>query len=357
MDYKTELREYIELLIDQEGSDIHLLPNVVPSIRVFRKLISIPNKKELSDEDMNNFLSELLTAEQLEKLSIQKFLQFSHTHTIDQTSARFRGSAYFTKGSIAINLRYISTFIPRLEEISLPSVLRDVVGRSQGFFLVVGPVGHGKTTTIFSMLEDTNQSHSRHIMTIEDPIEYILSSKKSIITQREVPTDVKNFEDGLNTALRADVDVMMVGEMRTKETITTAIRASETGHLVLSTLHTNGAADTINRIVGSFPHNDKEQIREQLSYSLLGIFSIRLVTRVGGGLVPAYEVLLNNPAIANIIRENRLSDISSIIQSHLHEGMIQLDQSLANLVKEGEISNEMALQMATDSKSLGYFLS
>lgn len=253
---------------------------------------------------------------------------------------------------MGIALRLIPNVIRDFTELSLPPILQSFTQRSQGFFLCVGPVGQGKSTTLAAMVNTINKTRAEHIVTIEDPIEYVYKEEKSLVDQREVGLDTKSFETALNAALRQDVDVILVGEMRNTETIAAAVTAAETGHLVYSTLHTNDAAQTINRIVDSFPGSQQEQIRVQLASSLIAIFSQRLIPRIAGGLVPAYELLINNSAVANLIRDNRIHEIQSVIETGLEQGMIDMNRSLARLVQNGEISVENAFTYAVNPKGL-----
>ena len=239
-----------------------------------------------------------------------------------------------------------------LEELGLPPILASFVERPQGFFLCVGPVGQGKSTTLAAMVELINQSRAEHIVTIEDPVEYIYEPKKSLIVQREVGLDTESFEAALNSVFRQDVDVILVGEMRNAETISTAVTAAETGHLVLSTLHTNNAAQTIDRIIDSFQAGQQDQIRVQLAGSLTGIFSQRLIPAIAGGLVPAYELLINNNAVANLIRERRTHEIQTLIETGLEHGMIDMNRSLTQMVKNGIITVENAFAYSTNPKGL-----
>ncbi|MEK7106041.1 MAG: ATPase, T2SS/T4P/T4SS family, partial [Patescibacteria group bacterium] len=227
-----------------------------------------------------------------------------------------------------------------------------ITRKKQGFFLVVGPVGQGKSTTLSAMVNLINNEQARHIVTIEDPIEYVYAQNKSIINQREVGIDTKDSQSALKSVFREDVNVILIGEMRTPETIATAVTAAETGHLVFSTLHTNNAAQTIDRIIDSFPGSQQDQIRTQLSSSLLGIFSQRLIPRITGGLVPAYELLLNNNAVSNLIREKRTHEIDVVIETGMEGGMVDLNHSLLELVRSGEISIENARQFSLNPKGL-----
>ena len=227
---------------------------------------------------------------------------------------------------------------------NLPPILKTFAERQQGFFLVVGPVGHGKSTTLAALIDIINNERAEHIVTIEDPIEYIFEPKKSLISQREVRIDTKDFHTALRQMFRQDVDVAMIGEMRSPETMSTAVTAAETGHLVFSTLHTNNASQTIDRIIDSFPPQQQEQVRVQLAGSLLAIFSQRLVQRVSGGLIPAFELLINNKAVANLIREGRTHEIDSVVETGSEQGMVDMNRSLADLVRAGEITVESGRQ-------------
>ncbi len=249
-------------------------------------------------------------------------------------------------------MRLIPKSIRTLSELHLPPVLESFTRKPQGFFLCVGPIGQGKTTTLASLIEIINQTRSEHILTIEDPIEYLYDSKKSIIDQREIGTDAPDFHSALTAMFREDIDVCLVGEMRDIQTISTAVTAAETGHLIFSTLHTNNAAQTINRIIDSFPPSQQDQIRIQLAGSLTGIFSQRLIPRVSGGLVPAYELLINNNAVANLIREKRIHEINTVIETGLGEGMVDMNRSLAELVRIGEITVDNAFLNSFNPKTL-----
>ncbi|MCD5396722.1 MAG: type IV pilus twitching motility protein PilT [Candidatus Pacebacteria bacterium] len=253
---------------------------------------------------------------------------------------------------MSVVFRVVQQKIKTLEELNLPEILEVFARKKQGFFLVVGPTGHGKSTTLASMIELINQNRSSHILTIEDPVEYVYKQKKSIIDQREVKIDTKNFQNALRAMFRQDIDVVLIGEMRGKETIETAITAAETGHLIFSTLHTNSASQTIHRIIDTFPAGEQKQIRTQLASSLLGIFSQRLIPSISGGRIPAFELLLNNNAVSNLIREGRIKEIDSYIETSANQGMISLNNCLAELVRKGEISVEDAFSYSLKSQSL-----
>ncbi|MBL7045231.1 MAG: PilT/PilU family type 4a pilus ATPase [Parcubacteria group bacterium] len=346
--YKKELDELIDILVKESASDLHLSADNQPTIRVNGILIPLLKRKTLTKEDTLGFISELLTAKQKEEFLETQEVDFSYNYK----KVRFRGNGFFQQGAIGIALRLIPEKIKTLEELSLPSFLEAFAQKKQGFFLVVGPVGQGKTTTLASMLEIINNTRSEHIVTIEDPIEYVFEQKKSMIDQREVKIDTKDFSTALRSVFRQDVDVLMIGEMRGPETISTAVTAAETGHLVLSTLHTNNAAQTIDRIIDSFPEVGQDQIRVQLAASLAGIFSQRLVPRISGGLIPVYELLINNNAVANLIREKRTHEINTVIETSSGEGMVDMNRSLADFVRRGEITIEDAKIHSLNPKML-----
>ncbi|MFA5764233.1 MAG: PilT/PilU family type 4a pilus ATPase [Candidatus Paceibacterota bacterium] len=349
MDYKKEFDNLIKIVFQEGASDLHLSEDKVPTIRVSGLLLPLVKEKKISKEEIIGFLSELVTKENRDLFLKTKELDFSYS---TPNGERFRGNAFFQQSMISIALRLIPKKIRNFQELNLPEILESFTTKPQGFFLVVGPVGHGKTTTLAAMIESINQSRAEHIITIEDPIEYVYEAKKSIIDQREVRIDTDDFSTALKSMFREDVNVALIGEMRGRETMATAVTAAETGHLIFSTLHTNSAAQTISRIIDSFPAEQQGEIRIQLAGSLMGIFSQRLVPRISGGLVPAYELLINNNAIANLIRENRIHEISSVIETSSQEGMVDLNRCLADLVARGEITVESAYMYSTDSRIL-----
>jgi twitching motility protein PilT len=348
MDYKKLLEELILNVIHENGSDLHLGAGRVPAIRVSGELIFLAKHPVLTQEDVLGFLSEILDKTKIEKFKESQEADFSYDF---RGEARLRGNAFFQKGLVNMVFRLVPK-VQTMEQLHLPATLADLARKKQGFFLVVGPVGQGKSTTLSSMVELINNEQARHIITIEDPIEHVYTANKSIINQREVGIDTKDFHIALKEVFREDVNVIMIGEMRTPETISTAVTAAETGHLVLSTLHTNNASQTIDRIIDSFPGDQQDQIRTQLAASLLGIFSQRLVPRITGGLIPAYELLLNNNAVANLIREKRTHEIDVVIETGSESGMVDLNHSLIELVRAGEISIENAYQYSLNPKGL-----
>lgn len=349
VDYKKELAALIEIVIQEQASDVHLSVGAHPLIRVSGTLIPLLKKPILTEADVAAFIKVMLREEQFVRYQQFNEIDFSFE---SMEGVRFRGNSFYQRGKMGVALRLIPNVIRDFIELSLPPILESFTQRTQGFFLCVGPVGQGKSTTLAAMIQTINKTRAEHIVTIEDPIEYVYVEEKALIDQREVGIDTQSFETALNAAFRQDVDVILVGEMRNPETIAAAVTAAETGHLVYSTLHTNDAAQTINRIVDSFPGAQQSQIRVQLAGSLIAIFSQRLIPRVDGGLVPAYELLINNNAVANLIRENRIHEIPSVIETGLEQGMIDMNRSLARLVQNGEITVENAFRYSTNPKGL-----
>lgn len=348
MEYKKEIEQLVSTVIQEGASDLHLAENRTPFVRVSGVLIPLTKSAVLMKTDMRGFLAEFLNEKAKKEFEEMKEVDFSYS----LADARFRGNAYLQQGNLSIALRLIPKSIRTLSELNLPPILETFTRKQQGFFLCVGPIGQGKSTTLASLIEIINQTRTEHIVTIEDPIEYVYESKKSIIDQREVGIDTKDFNSALISMFREDINVCLLGEMRDITTISTAVTAAETGHLVFSTLHTNNASQTINRIVDSFPPSQQDQIRLQLAGSMTGIFSQRLIPRVSGGLIPAYELLINNNAVANLIREKRIHEINTVIETSSKEGMIDLNRSLSELVRAGEISVESAYLNSLNPKNL-----
>ncbi|OHA02892.1 MAG: type IV pili twitching motility protein PilT [Candidatus Sungbacteria bacterium RIFCSPHIGHO2_02_FULL_52_23] len=336
-------RQLVERLLAtvlKEGaSDLHITAGRHPTIRVDGTLIPLLNEEILTADTARDFLLFLLTPEQQERFLRGKEIDFSYNF---QDRARLRVNLFHQRGFVGGALRLIPAKVLGLGELNLPPVLETFANRQQGFFLVVGPTGHGKSTTLASMVDHINRTRSDHIITIEDPIEYLFASDRSIIDQREVGIDTADFPTALRSLFREDVDVAMVGEMRDPETVATAVTAAETGHLILSTLHTNDAAQTIDRIIDIFPPGQQNQIRLQLASSLIGIMSQRLIPRVSGGLIPAVEVMIANAAVRNLIRENKVHELDLVIETSSGEGMLSLNRSLVDLVRKGEITFENA---------------
>lgn len=352
-EYKKDLEDLIVTVIKEGASDLHLTVGRHPSIRVSGDLIPLVNHPVLKPEDTVGLITEVLSAENKELFWKEKEIDFAYSAA---AGVRFRGNAFFQRGYVGGAFRLIPSQILTLQELSLPERLVEFTQRKQGFFLAVGPVGQGKSTTLAAMIQMINKERAEHIVTIEDPVEYLFQSEQSIIDQREVRFDTFSFAKAMRGMFRQDVNVVMLGEMRSPETIAAAVTAAETGHLVFSTLHTNSASQTIDRIIDSFPANQQNQIRIQLAGSLAGIFSQRLLPRITGGLVPAYELLVNNNAVSNLIREGRTAEIDVVIETGADSGMINLNQSLADLVRRGEITQETAYHYSLNPKGLGRML-
>lgn len=352
-DYKREFDELVALMVKEDASDLHLSEGRQPILRVSGFLIPITNHPILSRQDIKGVLDEILSAQKKEIFLEKKEVDFAYDHN---NESRFRGNAFFQLNKISIALRLIPKRIKTLEELKIPAILESFANRQQGFFLVVGPTGQGKSTTLATLIDTINEQRLEHIITIEDPIEYIFESKKSIIDQREVLQDTPDFHSALTGMFRQDPDVLMIGEMRTPSDISAAVTAAETGHLVFSTLHTNTAAQTIDRIIDSFDKEQQKQISSQLASSLLGIFSQRLIPKISGGLIPACELLINNSAVANLIREGRVHEINSIIETSAEQGMIDLNRYLSELVRAGEITIENAYLYSQNPKGLDRML-
>lgn len=353
MDYASQVKKYINIVVHEGASDLHLSTGAHPTIRVAGQLTPMLKEEVLKPEDTKGYLAVLLSPEKLTRFMASQEVDFAY-ETDD--GHRFRGNAYFERGSVSIALRLIPKVIKTIQELNLPDILTSFARRSQGFFLVVGPVGQGKTTTLAALIELINTERMEHIVTIEDPIEHIFEPKQSLIDQREVKIDTKDFQTALASAFRQDIDVLLVGEMREHETMSAAVTAAETGHLVFSTMHTNDASQTVERIIDTFPAAQQDQIRMQLSASLAGIFSQRLVPRISGGLIPACELLINTRAVSNLIREKRTHELQTVIETGSTEGMIDMNRSLAELVSRGEITQETAYAYSNNPNVLDKLL-
>lgn len=343
-----EIKELLTATVNYKASDLHLLAGIPPSIRIDGTLASLSNYPDLTREDVENMVYSILTPEQKELLLANKELDFSieFTQTAGASTGRFRVNAYYQKGNLCAALRFLPVSVKTIEDLALPKVCHSFAGLKQGFVVVCGPTGHGKSTTLAAIINEINVAKSVHILTIEDPIEYVYPKGKSIISQREMGIDTHSWAMALRSALREDPDVVLVGEMRDPETMAAAITIAETGHLVFSTLHTNSAAQSIDRIVDSFPPYQQVQIRIQLASTLRGIISQRLLPKIEGGRVPAVEVLIGTSAIASNIRDGKTHLIDSVIQTSADVGMITLESSLSQLVLSGAISLETAKSYA-----------
>lgn len=339
MDYKQKLNELLLTTAKQNASDLHLAVGRRPTLRIDGILIGLQKEPLLTPEDAQGLILALLNPEQKEKLLKYGDVDFSYAF---EDKARFRVNTFFQRGYMAAALRLIPAEIKTVEELNLPPILHELTKLNQGFVLVVGPAGHGKSTTLAALLDEINHKRTDHIVTIEDPIEYLFIQDRCIVSQREIKTDSPSFHRALRSLLRQDPDVVMIGEMRDPESISTAMTAAETGHVVFSTLHTNSAAQTIDRIIDSFPAAQQGQVTSQLSATLVAIISERLVPRIEGGRIPACEVMFVNSAVRNLIRERKTYQIDLVIETSLQEGMMTLNRSLAELVRRKEVSLENA---------------
>lgn len=349
MAINVAMQELLELMVKEQASDLHLSLGHPPVLRISGRLVPLIKKKVMTEELLRELITSLMTDEQNTRLEEEKEIDFSYNM---EDKARFRINVFYQRGSLSVAIRLIPKQIKTLEELSLPPILHKFATAHQGLVLITGPSSHGKSTTLAALVDEINHTRADHIITIEDPIEYVFEDDKSIIDQREVYQDTQSFTKALRATFRQDPDVIMVGEMRDPETIATAITAAETGHLVFATLHTNSASQSIHRIVDSFPPEQQVQVRAQLSGSLLGVVSQRLVPTVQGGLIPALEIMMTNPAIANLIRENKIHELPLVIETSAETGMISLNRALANLVRSKTITLENALTYSLNPTEL-----
>ena len=343
------------LLVGQQGaSDLHLVVGRYPTLRIDGKLHPIAQEKILTPADTKALSDVLLTEEKKQELIGMGQTDFSYNF---EDRVRFRTNVFLQKGYVSVTMRFIMDRLRNLEELSIPSSLYGFTNYSQGLVLITGPVGHGKSTTLAAIIDYINHNLEKHIITIEDPIEFVYNQDRCIINQREIGRDAKNFPDALRPVFPEDANVVLLGELRDLETISTAMTAAETGHLIFATLHTNDSAQTIDRIIDVFPAHQQNQIRSQLSSVLLGVISQRLLPRVGGGRIPAIEIMFKNQAVENLIRENKIHQLDSVIETGLKEGMMSLDRSLADLVRRGLISVNDAFIYAKNREYLQMLMS
>lgn len=334
-----EIKQLLEAVIKFNASDLHLQVGRQPIVRIDSRLLPLANTPVLTSETVREMIFSLLDSTQRDLLLSNKEIDFSFSFA---DKGRFRVNAFFEKGKLAAALRLIPFKIKTIEELQLPEVCHRFANLKRGFVLVTGPTGHGKSSTLAAIIEEINQNKDCHILTIEDPIEYIYQSKKSIVSQREMHQDTHSWEIALRSALREDPDVVLVGEMRDYETIASALTIAETGHLVFATLHTNSAAQTIDRVVDVFPEHQQAQVRMQLANTLEAVFSQRLLPAIGGGRVPVAEVLLSTAAVRTNIREGKSHMIDNIIQTSQELGMMTLEMNLAYWISRGKITMEEA---------------
>ncbi|MDD5693275.1 MAG: type IV pilus twitching motility protein PilT [Patescibacteria group bacterium] len=343
------IENLLEEVIKRDSSDLHLSVGACPMLRIDGLLKPVQNTQPLTEAEVKKLVESVLDEAQKTKLEKEKEVDFSFSFG---DVARFRANAYHQKGNIGLALRLIPVKIRTIEELGLPPVLNSFTEKPRGLVLCTGPTGSGKSTTLAAMLDKINSEKSYHIITIEDPIEYTHNHKKSIVEQREVHYDTQSFSIALRSVLREDPDVVLLGEMRDLETISSAITIAETGHLVLATLHTNNAAQSMDRMIDVFPPYQQQQIRVQIANMLQGVISQRLVPQIGGGRVAVSEILVTTPAVRNIIREGKTHQLDAVIQTGAEYGMITMDKALATLVKSGRITSEDALGYAIDAQEL-----
>lgn len=349
MDYSKELEDLILHVAREDASDLHISVGRHPTLRVAGQLIPLVEKEVLTPEVTEGVVLAMLSPEQKKEFLQEKEIDFSFSY---KDKLRFRVNAFYQRGFIGAAMRLINLKIRTLEELGVPLDLVEFTRKEQGFFLVVGPTGHGKSTTLAALIDLINHERAEHIVTIEDPVEYMFIQDRSIIDQREIRFDTLDFHRGLRSMFRQDVNVAMIGEMRDPETISAAVTAAETGHLIFSSLHTNSASQTIDRIIDSFEASQQPQISAQLASTLLGVFSQRLLPRVSGGLIPAYELMIVNSAIRNLIRESKIHEIDLVIDTSSQEGMVSLNRSLLELLRAGEITMETALNYSLNPDEL-----
>ncbi|KGG81451.1 twitching motility protein PilT [Caloranaerobacter azorensis H53214] len=345
--------ELLKKTIELGASDLHITVGYPPVMRINGELIK-HGEETLTPEENINLVKQILDEDKFKQLEINGEIDTSYSIA---GLGRFRVNIYKQRGTYGMAIRVVSLRIPTIEELGLPEIVRELSRKQRGLILVTGPTGSGKSTTLASMIDCINKERSCHILTLEDPIEYLHKHNKSIINQREIGSDSRNFASALRAALRQDPDVILVGEMRDLETISIAITAAETGHLVLSTLHTIGAAKTIDRIIDVFPPHQQQQIKIQLSTVLEGIISQQLLPRIDNqGRVLALEIMIATPAIRNLIREGKTYQIQTAIQTGMKFGMQTMDNSLINLFKQGLISRNTALDYAVDREFVSRFI-
>ena len=342
------MEEILKFAVANKASDVHLISDVSPKIRLNGELLNVAGFENVDNKVISEMVLSLLDERQLELFKKEKELDFS----FEAVGVRFRANVYLQKDNPACALRLISSKIPSFEELGIPEILKTFTKYKQGFVLVTGPTGHGKSTTVAAMLEEINATRGGHIVTIEDPVEYLIKPEKAIISQREMGGDTNSFDLSLRSCLRQDPNVVFLGEMRDLESTSSALTIAETGHLVFSVLHTNSAAQTIDRIIDVFPADAKDQIRVQLSTVITAIISQRLVPAIDGGRIPVFEILIATPAVRNVIREGKSFMIDNIIQTSSDIGMISFDAYMAKLVLDGKVSEEVAMSYSTNPVEL-----
>ena len=344
-----DMNELLAFAVENKASDIHFAAGIPPKLRINGKLVGL-EMDPLNPAAVAEVLGSVMNDKQKKVLRERGEVDFSYAH---QSCGRFRVNVYMDRGNMAGAFRRVDTVIPRPDQLGIPSAVVELYKRRRGLVLVTGPTGSGKSTTLASIINKANENRSDHIITLEDPIEYVHNHKKAIVNQREVGMDTLSYNNALRASLREDPDIILVGEMRDYETISIAVTAAETGHLVFSTLHTIGAASTIDRIIDVFPPHQQQQIRTQLSMVLVGVISQQLLpTADGKGRVAAFEVMIANPAIRSLIRDAKTHQIQATVQTSKAQGMITMDDALYDLYQGGVISRDMALTYAQEVDTL-----
>ncbi len=341
---------WLATVIEHGASDLIVTAGSAPRMRVDGRLTVVPGTERLDGDKATDIIMAMLTDDHRTELRQRKEIDLSFGWTVQR--ARFRANVFFQQGQVAMALRVIPSKIPSFEDLGLPQVLAEFCALPQGMVLVTGPTGSGKSTTLAAMIDRVNETRPCHILTIEDPVEYVHDHKLALVNQRQVGVDTDSFDRALRAALREDPDVILVGEMRDTETIQFALTAAETGHLVFATMHTNDASQAVDRVIDVFPVDRQAQIRVQLAACLNGVVSQRLVPRIGGGMVAAHEVLINGPAIRNVIREGKTHQLRSLIQQGAREGMATLEKALSELVASRTVSYEDATARASQPKDV-----
>lgn len=343
----NEAKRIFKKAISLKSSDLHLTSGEPPIIRIDGKLQKLSEEKVLSPDEVKNLILLTMRPEYIERLKKEKEVDFSFNFD----GARVRANVFFESGTVSSSYRFITEKVRLVDELGLPPIVQEFGNNTQGLVVIVGPTGHGKSTTIAAIIEYINQKHSKHVVTVEDPVEYVFKSKKSVVTQRELGTDTLSFPRALKSVLREDPDVVFIGEMRDIDTFEAALTIAETGHLVFTTLHTNSASQTPDRIIDVFPKNQQDQVRQQLANVLAGVVSQRLIQKASGpGRIVACEIMIANPAVKSLIREDKTHQIQTVIQMSASEGMITMDKVLADYVSKGEITLDEALKWAADVK-------
>jgi len=335
--------DILDQLVQLEGSDLHIVAGTEPYFRLDGELSPVENTPVLTPEVCEVLIKPLLSQEQYEYVKVNKELDLGYQF---QDKARFRINVYQAKGSLSAALRLIPARIKTIEELRLPQEIHRFSQFKQGLVLVTGPTGEGKTSTLAAVIGEINHSRAEHILTIEDPIEYVHQQEKSVISQREMNHDTQDWNLALRAALRQDPDIVLIGEMRDYETIASAITVAETGHLVFATLHTGTAAQTMDRIIDDFPAHQQGQIRQQLAATVVAVASQRLLPKVGGGRIPAVELMFANSGIRNLIREGKTHQIDTMIQTAAQQGMMLIENHLVQLIQQNLITKEVALRQA-----------